>query len=115
MLEVRTCPIGRAGPFCAHERMSSCNLVGLAPNIESILHKRMWEANFGSVDGAIASCFDESQKLCVLRIEYDAVDAFLHTHQCWKTNEASSTRTVKASMIATCTMRSVPKGMKVGL
>jgi hypothetical protein len=45
------------------------------------IHKCMWKADFGTVDGAIASCFDYSEQICVLRIEYYIADRILRAIQ----------------------------------
>lgn len=37
----------------------------------------MWKADFGAVDGAIADCFDESERLVVSRIEDYALEGCL--------------------------------------
>ena len=34
----------------------------------------MWEANFGSINGTIAGCFDERQVIGILGMEDDVID-----------------------------------------
>jgi len=41
------------------------------------VHKGMGKANFGPIDGAIASCFDEGQVLRILRVHDDAIHGLL--------------------------------------
>jgi len=41
------------------------------------LHQGVREANFGSVDGAIAGCFDEGKIVGILRVEDDAIESLL--------------------------------------
>jgi hypothetical protein len=45
--------------------------------LDSGVHKRMWKADFCTVDGAIAGCFDCSEQTCVLGIEYYLADRIL--------------------------------------
>ena len=49
---------------------------GLLPEVKA-LHEGVGEADFGSVDGAIAGCFDEGKVVCILGIEDDLVDGIL--------------------------------------
>ena len=37
----------------------------------------MWEANFGSINGTIAGCFDERQVIGILGMEDDVIDGLL--------------------------------------
>ena len=46
--------------------------------LESGIHKRMGKADFGTIDGAIAGCFDNSEKICVLRIEHYLANRILN-------------------------------------
>ena len=41
----------------------------------------MWETDFGTVDGAIAGCFDYSEEICVLWVEYYLADSILRPVQ----------------------------------
>ena len=49
---------------------------GLLPEVKA-LHECMGEADFGSVDGSIAGCFDEGKVVCIFGIEDDLVDGIL--------------------------------------
>lgn len=39
----------------------------------------MREADFGTVDGAIAGCFDEGEYFGVLRVADEPIDSILHS------------------------------------
>lgn len=41
------------------------------------LHQRMWKSDFRTVDGAIACGFDNSEEICIFRIEDDVCERFL--------------------------------------
>ena len=49
---------------------------GLLPEVKA-LHEGVGEADFGSVDGTIAGCFDEGKVVCILGIEDDLIDGIL--------------------------------------
>lgn len=38
------------------------------------IHKGVWKAHFGAVDGAIASAFDDSEDIAVSRVKEEALD-----------------------------------------
>ena len=42
-----------------------------------LLHKGVRKSDFGSVDGAITSCFDEGEVIGILGIEDDVIDGLL--------------------------------------
>ena len=52
-----------------------CLLVDLPDG--GLLHQRMREADFGTVDGAIAGCFDEGEDFGVLRVTDESIDSIL--------------------------------------
>lgn len=45
--------------------------------LQGCLHQRMREADFGTVDGAIAGGFDEGEDFGVLRVTDKAIDSIL--------------------------------------
>lgn len=49
----------------------------VSPFRVDFLHKCVRKANFSSVDGAIAGCFDESEVVGVLRIQDYAIESLL--------------------------------------
>lgn len=58
------------------------------------IHQRMWEAHFGSVDGAIAGCFHEGEVFGVLGVEYYVVHCILESSDLSVENLSTSVRKV---------------------
>ncbi len=58
-----------------HISISESSMV--SPCRVDVLHKCVRKANFSSVDGAIAGCFDESEVVGVLRVQDYAIESLL--------------------------------------
>ena len=72
----RTTQNGRERPSC-----KLCQSTVSHPKDEGYIHKGVWKANFGPVNGTIAGCLKKTKELSILGIQYDAVHSLLLVNQ----------------------------------